>query len=171
MGRLVPLAIALLVVLAPARTARAQAPDLSGRWTLIPEKAGDGAQAARVPATAGSGWGREFTIAQEGARLTIERAQFSEYDMQPPMRFVFALDGSESRNVLNMGRGPQEQVSRAAWQGGSLSITTRHGTGGPNAVDVTQVFSIDASGILVVDTTRRSPDGGVSTTKSRYQKR
>ena len=40
--------------------------------------------------------------------------------MQPPTKLVYRLDGSESRNTVNIGRGPQEQVSRAKWDGERL---------------------------------------------------
>ncbi len=57
--------------------------------------------------------------------MTIEYARFARSDMQPPTRLVYWLNGSESRNSINMGRGPQEQVSNAAWTG-QLVITTVH---------------------------------------------
>ena len=153
-----------------AHLAAAEPPDLAGRWTLIVENA-DLSEAAppRIPATAGSGCGREITITREGGRVTIERHQFSEYDLQPPMRYVYALGGPPSRNVVNMGRGPQEQVGRAELKGEALVITSRHAAGTPLAADVMQVFSIDASGALVVETTR-VVDGATSTTRARYRR-
>jgi hypothetical protein len=154
-----------------ALSAGAQSPDLTGRWTLLVENAGssEGAAPPRIPATASTGWGREITITQEGGRLTIERHQFAENDMQPPMRYVFVLDGTESRHVVNMGRGPQEQIARAERKGEAVVIASRHAAGTALAAEVTHVFSIDHSGGLIVETTR--PAGGVpSTVKARYRK-
>jgi hypothetical protein len=162
-------ALSVLALVSLARGAAAEPPDLAGRWALIVEEAASGAPAPHVPATASSGWGREITITLEGGRVTIERHQFAELDVQPPMLYVYALGGAESRNVVNMGRGPQEQVARAGWKGEVLVIASRHAAGTDLAADVTQELSIDAEGALVVVTTRAA-NGVASTTKARYRR-
>jgi hypothetical protein len=151
--------------------AAAEPPDLTGRWTLIMENlpSGDAAAAPRIPATASSGWGREITITREDGRVTIERHQFAENDMQPPMRYVYVLGGAESRNAVNMGRGPQEQAARAETRGDTLVITSRHGVGTDAAAEVTHVFRVDASGALVVEATRTA-GGAMSTTTVLYRR-
>jgi len=167
-------ALALLVAAASAQTR----PDFSGRWTVVPETlaAGGGRGGPGAAVTIGSGWGAEITINQDAATLAVERAQFSQYDMQPPMRFVYALDGSQSRNVINMGRGPQEMISTAAWQDAALVITTMHRFENPQngqamTSEVRQVLSLEAPGSLVVVTTRSAVLGGPSsTTKQTYKK-
>jgi hypothetical protein len=161
-----------------AVTAAAQTrPDFSGRWTAVPEPApasgGRGGQNA--PGTMGSGWGTEITIHQNASTLAVDRAQFSQYDMQPPMRFTYALDGSESRNTINMGRGPQPLVSKASWQDATLVISTSYPfshpqNGKPDAIEVRQVLSLDASGSLVITTTRSLPGAQPSTVTTSYKK-
>jgi hypothetical protein len=160
-----------LAALLLACSAGAEPPDFSGRWSLVVEEAAAGAAAepARIPATASSGWGREITITRAAASVTIERHQFVENDIQPPMLFTYALGGAESRNVVDMGRGPQEQVARASLEGGTLVIVTRHPAGTDAAAEVKQVFSVDAAGALVVETTRTA-HGLTSTTTSRYRR-
>ena len=74
----------------------------------------------------GTGWGPDITITQDAGTLAIEFARFARSDMQPPTRLVYRLNGAESRNTINMGRGPQEQVSKAGWDGSTLVITTVH---------------------------------------------
>ena len=162
---------ALLVLAAAlvAATVGAQPPDLGGRWTLVVESHKEGAARSRIPATAGGGWGREITITQESTRLTIERHQFVANDMQPPLRYVYALGGAESRNVVNMGLGPQEQVARATLDGDTLVIVSRYAEGTPLAAEVRQVFSIDGSRELVVETTRKV-GGATSTATARYRR-
>jgi hypothetical protein len=124
----------------------------------------------------GSGWGTDITVRQDATTLTIEYAHFSRYDMQPPLKFVYLLNGSETKNTTNMGRGPQEQVSRTAWDGDRLVITTRYSfTPGrdakPTTSDITQVLSLAAPASLVVETTRGAAMGGQpSTTKTIYKK-
>ena len=161
----------LAVVLLAATIVGAEPPDLGGRWTLIGESAGpsEGAPRPRIPATAGRGWGREITITPEAGRITIERHQFVANDMQPPMRFVYVLGGRESRNVVNMGLGPQEQVARAALEDGTLVIVSRYAEGTALAAEVKQVFSIDPSRELVVETTRKA-GGATSTATARYRR-
>ncbi len=167
------LALTLVAVTAAAQTR----PDFSGRWAAVPEPAaaGGGRGGQNAPGTMGSGWGTEITINQNASTLAVDRAQFSQYDMQPPMRFTYALDGSESRNTINMGRGPQPLVSKAAWQDATLIISTSYPfsnaqNGKPDAIEVTQVLSLDASGSLVITTTRSLAGAQPSTVTTTYRK-
>ena len=170
-------ATALVAVLSAAATAAQTPPDFSGHWTAPPPAAASGVRGVSIATgTMGSGWGDEITVAQDGSRLTVERAQFSQYDMQPPMRLTYALDGSESRNTVNMGRGPQEILSKAVRQDGTLVITSSYRFDAPRGarteiIEVKQVFSLDASGSLVITTTRSGLRGAPpSTSATTYKK-
>jgi hypothetical protein len=68
--------------------------------------------AGRTAGDVGSGWGSTITITQSATSLTVEYAFFTRGDMQPPLKFVYALDGSESKNTVMMGRGIQTQTAR-----------------------------------------------------------
>jgi len=190
----------LTAVLAAALVAGAIAqarPDFSGRWTTDPDPAlaaaggGTGAGPARgtgAGATGqrgarggargdmGSGWGSTITITQNAAQLTVEYAFFSRGDMQPPLRFTYALDGSPTSNTVMMGRGMQTQTSRTAWDGATLAITTTHSfadpaTGKPVPVEVKQALTLESPAALVVQTTRAGVMGGPDTkTRSVYRK-
>ena len=164
-------AIFTLAAALVAAVVGAQPPDLGGRWTRVVESPApsEGAAHPRLLASAGGGWGREITITQEDRRITIERHQFVANDMQPPLRYVYALGGPESRNVVNLGLGPQEQVARATLEGGRLVIVSRYAAGTSLAAEVTQVFSIDRSGEMVVETTRKA-GGATSTATARYRR-
>jgi arylsulfatase len=124
----------------------------------------------------GSGWGPTITITQDAARLSVEYAFFSRGDMQPPLRFVYALDGSETKNAVMMGQGIQVQPARTKWDGDRLVITTTHsftdpGTGKPLTIDVTQTLSLESPTSLVVATTRAGVLGGPATsTRTVYRK-
>ncbi len=74
----------------------------------------------------GSGWGTPLTITQNATQLVVEHALFSRYDLQPPLRFVYQLDGSESRNTTMAGHVTQTRVSRATWDGQALKIVTSY---------------------------------------------
>jgi hypothetical protein len=163
-------AAVLLVAPVPAQGP----PDFSGRWTLAPEPpAAAGARPAPAP---GSGWGPELTIAQDGQRLTIEFPLFGRYDMQPPVRLVYLLDGSESTNSIDMGRGPQPQVSKTAWDASRLTITTVRAFRAapdelPMTIETIHVLSLDPAGSLVVETTHGGALGGRPSTARAVYKR
>jgi hypothetical protein len=124
----------------------------------------------------GSGWGSTITITQDASSLTLEYAIFSRYDLQRPLRFVYALDGSETRNTVMMGRGAQTQTSRTAWDGQVLTITTVHvladpGSGTPLTTEVTHRLTLETPTSLVVEATRSGvPGAPASTTRTVYRK-
>jgi hypothetical protein len=148
-------------------------PDFAGQWTL----AASAEPGNRGPARGdmGSGWGSPITITQDATRLTVEYAFFSRGDMQPPLKFVFALDGAETKNTVMMGNGIQAQLSKARWDGDKLVITTVHSfrnpeNGQPMTSEVRQTLSLESS-TLIVETTRSAVLGGASsTTRSTYNK-
>ena len=156
--------------------------DFSGRWTLDPPAIGTTPAVPGTPASAaspgdmGSGWGPAITITQEATRLRVEYVVFSRYDLQPPLVFTYALDGSESRNSVMMGRGDQVETSRAQWNGQTLIITTTfqvadRAAGKPFTTEVTRKLSLEAPTTLIVEVTRAGALGGPpSTTRSRYRK-
>jgi len=159
-------------------------PDFSGRWVIeqAPATSGSSAGAARTAATVvrgdmGSGWGPDITITQDANRLTLEYAFFARYDMQTPLKFVYALDGSEAMNSVMMGRGLQKQPSRINWDGDKLVITTIHAfshptTGKLMTAEMKQALSLESPASLVVETTRTGILGGPSsTTRTIYKKR
>ena len=156
-------------------TATAQRPaDFSGRWILTPDAAAP--SGARAVPTMGSGWGPDVSISQDPASLTIEFTPYVRGDMQPPTRLVYRLDGTESKNVVNVGRGPQDQVCTAAWDGTRLTLTTvRSFTAAagekPMRIQTTQTLSLESPTTLVVETTHGAALGGQpSTSRSIYKK-
>lgn len=117
----------------------------------------------------GSGWGSSIAVTQDARQLTVAYAFFSRGDLQPPIRFIYTLDGSPTRNTVTMGRGIQDLVSTAAWRGATLVITTtttfaHPATGERIESTETRVLSLDASGALVVEVTRAGVLGGESST-------
>jgi hypothetical protein len=96
--------------------------------------------------------------------------------MQPPLKFTYALDGSETKNAVMMGRGIQEETSKARWSADSLIITTTHmfanpETGQPMPMEVRRVLSLESPTSLVVEVTRSGVLGGPPTeTRTVYTK-
>ena len=124
----------------------------------------------------GSGWGSAIAITQDAKQLSVEYSVFSRYDLQPPLTFTYALDGSESRNTVMMGRGEQTEASRARWDGQTLIIvTTFHvadrSAGKPFTAELTRRLWLESPSALVVEVTRAGVLGGAaSTTRSVYRK-
>ena len=124
----------------------------------------------------GSGFGPNITITQDADQLTIEYPFFVRGDLQPPLLFVFALDGSETTNSVTMGQGVQEQTSTVAWEGTTLAISTVHTlrhpeTGEAIPVHVKQALSLESPTLLVIEATRSGVLGGeASTTRTTYRK-
>jgi arylsulfatase len=152
-------------------------PDFSGRWTTDTDPAtvaGSGRTGGR--GDLGSGWGSTIAITQDAAKFVVEYAFFGRGDMQPPLKFVYALDGSETRNSVMMGRGIQTLSSMTKWQGDKLAITTIFPFVDPDSaramtMEVTQVLSLESPASLVVETTRAATLGGpANTTRTVYRK-
>lgn len=182
------LSVTVVVLFAVSVTAQTR-PDFSGRWTSEPEPtpaaaaapgggsgAGQPGGGARVSGDMGSGWGSNITVTQDANRLTVEYAFFTRGDMQPPLKFVYALDGSETKNSVMMGRGVQVQTSKTTWDGDKLVISTVHSfahpeTSEPMKIEVKQTLSLESPTSMTVETTRSGVLGGPpSTTKTVYKK-
>jgi hypothetical protein len=159
------------------------APDFSGRWTLEAPAIATTPAVPGTPAVAasagdmGSGWGPTLTITQDASRLRVEYAIFSRYDLQPPLTFTYALDGSESRNTVMTGRGEQTESSRARWDGPTLVITTTsqvvdRAVEKPFTNELTRKLSLESPTTLIVEVTRAGALGGPSsTTRAVYRKK
>jgi hypothetical protein len=155
-----------------ATSASAQRPDFSGDWVLVVDS---GATRSTVAATGdaafrrgdmGSGWGSALTIRQLQDSLIIESPHFSTYDLQPRLRFVFALDGQDSRNTVMIGHASSEQRSRASWSDNALLITTSFPAPAGSTM-VRQVLSLGVDGTLSIETTRE----GAAPVRTSYRKR
>jgi len=90
--------------------------------------------------------------------------------------FVYPLDGSEKTNTLMMGRGLEKQVSRTAWNGDKLVITTTQAfsdlvPGQTVMTTVVRTLSLQSPTSMLVETTRSGVLGGrPSTTQTVYKK-
>jgi hypothetical protein len=101
-------------------------PNFSGSWsTAVLSSAPPTGRFARPPVPSlGSGWGDRISIVHNSDLLEIERVIFVPREIQPLVRYRFALDGSETKNAVNMGRTGPAPTSTAAWDGNRLVITT-----------------------------------------------
>jgi len=152
------LSAATVVVMAAGLLAQAK-PNFAGKWTLDAASVAGGA-AGGGGGGGGRGGGRgglgmEMTITQDANTLTIEYMGGGQ--APAPVKLVYKLDGSESKNMM-MGRGGQaEVVSKAMWAGNNLVVTTTTAAG-----EQKRTFSLEG-GNLIVDTSTPGRDGGAPT--------
>jgi hypothetical protein len=147
--------------------ARSQSrPDFSGDWARTDSTSEQRSVASVGDAgfrtgSMGSGWGSPLTLRQQSDRLVVEYAFFSTYDLQPRLRFTFALDGSESRNAVMIGHSESVLRSRAVWRDSTLVITTvyRVPGGAGETTEVRQALTLESPASLVIETTRTGVAG------------
>lgn len=171
-----------VTVLAQAGPAAQTPVNFSGRWTLdvpaivtTPAVPGTPATAA-APGDMGSGWGATINIVQDAKHLSVEYERFSRYDLQPPLTFIYPLDGSEGRNTVMVGRGEQVESSRAQWEGSKLILVTTLHVNDPAArtpftFELRRTLWLESPTTMVMEVTRSGVLGGPSsTTRSIYRK-
>jgi hypothetical protein len=171
-----------LAALSGLATAQAQQRrSFAGEWVLAdtagrrPSVSSQGDASFRT-GTMGTGWGSPITITQDSTRLTVQYPYFSAYDLQPPIRLVYGLDGSTSANSVMIGHAASLLRSRAAWRGDTLVITTAYPVpdrGGDQATsEIRQALTLESPERLVVETTRAGPAGSAATReRSVYSRR
>ena len=148
---------AAAIVLITASTFAQTPPSFAGKWTLIADP--------NAPPVMG-GLGQAATIVQDATSMTITRTtQMGE------ITSTYKLDGSDSKNTLNMGGNAIDMVSKVTSDGGKLVVNTSMSFDG-NPVQTSMTLSLNAAGNLVVESTR--PDfqggGGPITAKMTYKK-
>jgi hypothetical protein len=174
---------AVMVALLFVSRAWAQPPDFSGKWVVVPESSAAGATQGSAPPTLsaqgnmGSGWPPEIQLTQDASTLIVQFTYYHPRDVQPPIIFKYFLDGSTSRNAIDLGRGTQEQVSRTRRDGDSLVITTTHSflnpiTKQPMTSETRQKLTLASPTQLIIETARSAVMGGQSsTTKTTYSRK
>lgn len=176
MRRFSILAAALATAAASIGLAAQDHPNFAGKWVLDAAKsdAGTAGGAARGrmgrgQMSGGMGWGQEFTITQDAATLKVQRDVGGN-----PIAETYALDGTETKNSVSTGRGDNVAVtSTAKWDGAKLVIESKQPMnmgGNAMAMSTKRTLSIDASGGLVVETTRSGMQGNGMATKLVYKK-
>ena len=153
----VPGAVAVLLLTA---VVAAQTPDFSGTWNLDTKRstAVGGGRGSGTGAGGGRGGGLglgpppdRLTITQNAATLTVEARVAGS-----TRKTVYALDGRTTTNPLAAGRnGGAAASSTAHWDQARLvvSIAVPNRSGGSNPVEYQEVWSLDADGSLIVETT------------------
>ncbi len=171
MKRLAALVTAVALVAGTASVFAQAKPNFAGKWTLDPASApaapagGQGGGGGRGGGRGGGGGlGSELTIAQDASTIKLD---YVGGGRNPgPVSLTYRLDGSDSSNTNAMGN---QQVSKAAWDGDKLVVTTAITMGGMNG-EQKRTFSLEG-GNLVVETSQPGREGGQGmTTRVVYKK-
>jgi hypothetical protein len=123
---------------------------------------------------------QEMTITQDSRSITIDRPYGRNR-----ASIVLALDGSETRLLLDLGAAPsgaqgvkRELFSRATWEGNKLKISTRFRPPGASRDVVTiETLSLDGDTLVVersdeaMGATEAPPRGGIFQTSTLRYKR
>ncbi|MBO0323681.1 sulfatase-like hydrolase/transferase [Muricauda sp. CAU 1633] len=159
-------------------------PDFSGTWSttvLHTVSVINRVDTPKVP-DLGSGWGDQISIQQTPNQLNVERVVFIPREIQPLVKYQYALDGSKTENKVNIGRFNIVPTSTAAWKGNKLEIVTIHPFKNPKNGNwlegkITQTLWLEPptqtpwEPRLIVETTREGVLGGLTTTnRSIYTK-
>ena len=132
-------------------------PNFAGKWTLVQ----DANAAAGGMMTAG-----QMTVAQDDKTLTVTTTgQMGE------IKTAYSMDGKEMKSPLEINGMSIDRVTKAAWDGNKLVLTTIADFQG-QGFETKQVWSLAADGSLAVDSTRPDFQGGGApvTTKLTYKK-
>jgi hypothetical protein len=155
MRRLVTLVLALALALPVAAWAQAK-PDFSGSWTMNPDKSDPPPQ--RGGGGGGGGGGRMGGGGgMGGGSITIKQTAadivITMSGRGGERTMTYKLDGSESSNEMPMGRSGDMMTikSKAHWDGSTLVIdTTRDTPNGPVTSTEKRTLSSDGKEMTVV---------------------
>jgi len=163
MKRVTALLVAAALVLGTASAFAQAKPNFAGKWVQDPAAApaapagggGGGRGGGR-----GGGLGTELTIVQDATTIKLD---YVGGGRNPgPVSLTYKLDGTDSPNT---GMGGMEQVSKAAWDGEKLVVTTPFMGG-----EQKRTFSLEGAN-LVVETANPGREGGPGmTTRAVYKK-
>jgi hypothetical protein len=123
-----------VVALAGAVAGAQSKPDFSGTWIIV------------TPAEAA---GQEQQVQQTATTLTTGHASEGGGHAM-----TYKLDGTETRNVLTSHGEDIVSLSKAAWDGNKLVITTVTTYPDGRKLDAKQIWSLNAEGALVVEHTQ-----------------
>lgn len=139
----------------------AQKASFAGKWVMVPpaDAAAGGARGGGRGGGRG-GFGQEFTIEQTDKTITIIRMMGDQQSKQ-----TYTIGGDTKETMP--GRGGEagtEVVTKTAWEGNDLVMTTTLANG-----ERKRVLSIK-DGNLVITTTAPGREGGPQTTTVTYKK-
>jgi hypothetical protein len=137
-----------LLALAPAAaSAQAAHPDYSGSYVLDPAQS----EGQMVPQK------MTLKIAQAPTGLTVDRTQTTQMG-ESTSQMKYAIDGTASKNTMNMGGNPVDISTVVTWEGDSPVLTSAMKFGENDAQSVEKWALVDGGKKLTID--RKITAGG-----------
>ena len=167
MRRATLLSAAALLLIGSSAFAQTK-PNFAGKWTILPDSAA-AVQQQGMPrgGAAMGGLSEEATITQDDKTLSISREL-----TVGPMKSVFNLDGTETRQSLDIGNGNMVDLTLTAkWDGNKLLTATWVNLQG-QGFEIDLNLSLDDKGNLVsehITPTMGNNPGGTEITKYKKQ--
>lgn len=158
------------------RSSAMKNPNFSGTWStkvLHTVSVVNRKEKPKIP-DLGSGWGDQISIHQTPKIMEVERVVFIPREIQPLVKYKYALDGSKTENKVDVGRSDIVPTSTTTWEGDRLVITTSYPFQDPMTGNWMQGKSIQTIWLqaaqqtpwenrLIVETTREGVLGGITT--------
>ena len=147
--------LAVLMMFAAVLAAQGK-PNFDGKWTATDPAATQGM----------GGPGSALTVTQDDKTLKVtSTTQMGE------MLTTYKLDGSKGQSNIEFNGNSIDRTTKLKWDGDKLILTTALDFQG-NAFETTQVWTLDASGALMIESTRPDFQGGGSpvTTNASFKK-
>ena len=145
------------MVVASASVFAQAKPSFAGKWVLVPpaDAAAGGGGGGGGRGGGRGGFGMEFSIEQTDKTITIVRAGQDG----TPMKTTYNIGGETKVSMPGrQGGAPTEVVTKTAWEGSNLVMTTTTANG-----EQKRVISM-TGGNLTIATTNPGREGGAPTT-------
>ena len=171
MKRMTAMMSAAAVVLTTTMAFAQAKPNFAGTWTRADAPgaaAPAGGQGGGRGGGGRGGFGMEVAITQDANTITMKWMQGGGQGTPTEQTRTYKLDGTESKNSV-MGRGgqPADQVSKAAWEGSKLVISTTTQAG-----ETKQTLSMTGADLTVEQSGGQGRDGAPNpTTTVTYKKK
>jgi hypothetical protein len=163
---------AAIAVFATAAQAQSKVKEFDGKWTRVDDPnappGGAGGGEARGGARGGGGRGGRGGL---GAAVQIEvdasnnKFYIIRTAQSGEMKSTYMLDGTESKNTMQMGGNSMDQMSTTKWAGDTLMITTKMQMG-ENMSESTMALWISGGNLMVRSSSpgRGGGEGMITTT-------
>jgi hypothetical protein len=131
--------------------AQATKPTFAGKWSLTDPAA----------ANPMAGLSASLTVAQDDKTMKVTAIGGQMGDIST----TYNMDGTEGKSPLDFNGNTIDRTTKVKWDGAKLALTTTVSFNG-QTFETVQVWALDATGNLVIDSTRPDFQGGGAPVKS-----
>ena len=149
--------------------AQGKVKEFDGKWARAedpnaPPPAGGDGRGGRGGGRGGLGMNVTIEVDASNNKFTIIRT-----NQQGETKSLYNLDGTQSKNTMQMGGNAIDQMSTTKWSGDTLMITTKMQMG-ENMSESTMALWISGGNLMVRSTSPGRGGGSPNTTTTTYKK-